>query len=60
MWEPCTHALDRAPAALDAAPIQGSCFINEHTRDTDAREGEIAGGSKKASTRRSHRRLSAR
>ena len=43
MWEPCTYALDRAPTALDAAPVQGSGFIAEHAGDADAREGEIVG-----------------
>jgi hypothetical protein len=57
MWEPCTHVLDRAPAALDAAPVQGPGFIGEHARDANAREGEIAGKAEDTSTRRPLRRL---
>jgi len=58
-WEPCAHALDRSPTALDAAPIKGPGFIGEHARDTDAREDKIAGGSEETSTRGLRRRLGA-
>jgi arylsulfatase A-like enzyme len=50
-WEPFTHALDRVPTALDAAPIQSPGFIAEQPRDADACEGEIASGSEQTAGR---------